>query len=106
MDNQPPKNNEQNYPNIQKSTDQKSQDPNTTNDNPKEKHHKLKRKQPTKTLIKQPSAALTLPNDSSKTPVEEPHIILATQPLLEPIITPETQLTSIMQEQDESFSSP
>ena len=36
MDNQPPKNNEQNYPNIQNSTDQKLQDPNTTNDNPKE----------------------------------------------------------------------
>ena len=36
MDNQPPKNNEQNYPNIQNSTDQKSQNPNTTNDNPKE----------------------------------------------------------------------
>ena len=36
MDNQPPKNNEQNYPNIQNSTDQKSQDANTTNDNPKE----------------------------------------------------------------------
>ena len=59
MDNQPPKNNQQNYPNIQNSTNKKlitaSHDPNTTNDNPKENTTNQKENAQQKTSIEQPS---------------------------------------------------
>ena len=52
MNNQPPENNEQNYPNIQNTTDQNraatSHQPHTANKKCHRKHYKLERQRPTK----------------------------------------------------------
>ena len=52
MNNQPPENNEQNYPNIQNTTDQNraatSHQPHTANTKCHRKHYKLERQRPTK----------------------------------------------------------
>ena len=104
MNNQPPENNEQNYPNIQNTTDQNqattSTQPHTENKNVKENTTTRKDNAKQREAAQHPNAKPT------KASTEESHIIPETQSLPEPTSVPETYPIPTTQEQDEFLASP
>ena len=104
MNNQPPENNEQNYPNIQNTTDQNQAttftQPHTENKNVKENTTTRKDNAKQREATQHPNAKPT------KASTEESHIIPETQSLPETTRVSETYPIPTTQEQDEFFSSP